>query len=62
MSGARGRPGGGGPPAGGGPPRPPATVADEQALYDVAPSFVELLPWVEFLPDSKSMLLEDGQS
>ncbi|MEF2182488.1 TraC family protein, partial [Pseudomonas aeruginosa] len=42
--------------------RKPATVADEQALYDVAPSFVELLPWVEFLPDSKSMLLEDGQS
>ncbi len=42
--------------------RRPATVADEQALYDVAPSFVELLPWVEFLPESKSMLLEDGQS
>lgn len=42
--------------------RKPATVAEEQALYDVAPSFVELLPWVEFLPESKSMLLEDGQS
>src|SRR3546814_2082777 len=42
--------------------RRPATVADEQALYDVAPSFAELLPWVEFLPQSKSMLLEDGQS
>jgi len=42
--------------------RKPATVADEQALYDVAPSFVELLPWVEFMPESKSMLLEDGQS
>ncbi|MBN0631422.1 TraC family protein, partial [Pseudomonas aeruginosa] len=40
----------------------PATVADEQALYDVAPSFAEFLPWVEFLPQSKSMLLEDGQS
>lgn len=40
----------------------PATLADEQALYGVAPSFVELLPWVEFLPESKSMLLEDGQS
>jgi hypothetical protein len=26
--------------------------ADEQALYEVAPSFVELLPWVEFLPES----------
>ncbi|OJW83880.1 MAG: conjugative transfer ATPase [Alicycliphilus sp. 69-12] len=40
----------------------PATQADEQALYGVAPSFVELLPWAEFLPGSKSMLLEDGQS
>jgi conjugative transfer ATPase len=42
--------------------RRPATVADEQALYDVAPSFVELLPWVEYLPASRSMLLEDGVS
>ncbi|UJB64377.1 conjugative transfer ATPase [Acidovorax sp. YS12] len=42
--------------------RRPATLADEQALYGIAPSFVELLPWVEFLPGSKSMLLEDGQS
>ncbi len=42
--------------------RRPATVADEQAMYDVAQSFAELLPWVEFLPPSKSMLLEDGQS
>lgn len=42
--------------------RRPATVADEQALYDVAPSFVELLPWVEYLPASHSMLLEDGAS
>src|SRR3546814_19045678 len=42
--------------------RSPATLADEQALYDVAPSFAELLPWVEFLPQSKSMLLEDGPS
>ncbi|KVC95084.1 conjugal transfer protein [Burkholderia ubonensis] len=42
--------------------RRPATMADEQALYDVAPSFVELLPWVEVLPASQSMLLEDGVS
>jgi len=42
--------------------RSPATVADEQALYEVAPSFVELLPWVEFMPGSNAMLLEDGQS
>ncbi len=27
-----------------GPKRRPATVADEQALYDVPPSFVDLLP------------------
>ena len=40
----------------------PATEADAQALYDVSPSFADLLPWVEYLPGSKSMLLEDGQS
>ncbi|MFJ4346346.1 conjugative transfer ATPase [Pseudomonas sp. NPDC089401] len=42
--------------------RQPATEQDEQALYDVAPSLVDLLPWVEYLPDSQCMLLEDGQS
>ncbi|KPA90087.1 conjugative transfer ATPase, PFL_4706 family [Pseudomonas asplenii] len=40
----------------------PATQADEQALYDVTPSFVELLPWVEYLPESQCLLLEDGES
>ncbi|EPI2779887.1 conjugative transfer ATPase [Pseudomonas aeruginosa] len=40
----------------------PATLADEQRLYDVTPSFVGMLPWVEYLPRSKSLLLEDGQS
>ncbi|MEI7198203.1 conjugative transfer ATPase [Pectobacterium versatile] len=40
----------------------PATQADEQALYEIAPSFVALLPWVEYLPESQSMLLEDGIS
>ncbi len=39
-----------------------ARISDEQALYDVAPSFVELVPWVEFLSDEQSMLLEDGKS
>ncbi|MGR0116408.1 conjugative transfer ATPase [Ralstonia pseudosolanacearum] len=39
-----------------------ATQADIDALYDVAPSFADLLPWVEYLPGSQSMLLEDGQS
>ncbi|MDP9124389.1 MAG: conjugal transfer protein TraC, partial [Pseudomonadota bacterium] len=48
--------------AGGSPPHRPATEADLQALYSVAPSFADLLPWVEYLPGSKSMLLEDGQS
>uniref|UniRef100_UPI00106AC0E0 conjugative transfer ATPase n=1 Tax=Pseudomonas aeruginosa TaxID=287 RepID=UPI00106AC0E0 len=43
-------------------PRPPTTEADLQALYGVAPSFADLLPWMEYLPGSKSMLLEDGQS
>ena len=42
--------------------RRPATQADHAALYDVAPSFADLLPWVEYLPDSKCMLLEDGHS
>lgn len=42
--------------------RRPATQADHATLYDVAPSFADLLPWVEYLPGSKCMLLEDGQS
>ncbi|PXV59723.1 conjugative transfer ATPase, PFL_4706 family [Dyella jiangningensis] len=43
-------------------PHGTATEADHQRLYDVAPAFADLLPWVEYLPGSKSMLLEDGQS
>ena len=42
--------------------RRPATQADHDALYTVAPSFADMLPWVEYLPRSKTMLLEDGQS
>ncbi|WP_397458520.1 conjugative transfer ATPase [Pseudomonas asplenii] len=42
--------------------RRPATRADEQRLYDAPPSFADMLPWVEYLPDSQSLLLEDGQS
>lgn len=42
--------------------RKPATVADEQALYEIGPSFVDLLPWVEYLPDAQCMLLDDGES
>ncbi|MDX3928977.1 MAG: conjugative transfer ATPase [Shinella sp.] len=44
------------------PNRRPATRADERKLYDVAPSFADLLPWVEYLPDAKAMLLDDGAS
>jgi conjugative transfer ATPase len=40
----------------------PATEADARRLYDVAPSFADLLPWVEYLPESRCLLLEDGQS
>ena len=40
----------------------PATLADEKALYDVAPSFADFLPWVEYLTKSGSMLLDDGES
>lgn len=40
----------------------PTTLADEQRLYDVAPSFAAMLPWVEYLEQSQSMLLEDGRS
>ena len=42
--------------------RKPATLADARKLYEVAPSFADLLPWVEYLPDSQSLLLEDSQS
>jgi conjugative transfer ATPase len=40
----------------------PATLADEEALYEVAPSFVDLLPWAEYLPESRCLLLDDGVS
>jgi conjugative transfer ATPase len=42
--------------------RRPATVADHAKLYEAKPSFADFLPWVEFLPASKSMLLEDARS
>ena len=37
----------------------------QQALntsYRKGPSFVDWLPWVEFLPESQTLLLEDGRS
>jgi len=39
----------------------PATLADEEKLYAVGPSFVDMLPWAEVLK-SQSMLLDDGAS
>jgi len=38
------------------------TEADIDKLYEKQPSFTDLLPWVEYLPDAQSFLLEDGVS
>ena len=38
------------------------TTAQIERLYRSTPSFTDLLPWVEYLPESKSFLLEDGVS
>ena len=40
----------------------PLTTADVRALYARPPSFTDFLPWVEYLPDSRCFLLEDGVS
>lgn len=40
----------------------PTTEADYQRAYGVPPSFVKMLPWAEYLPDSDCMLLEDSLS
>jgi conjugative transfer ATPase len=42
-------------------PHSRATADDEAALYAKEPSFVDRLPWVEFL-SSGALLLEDGRS
>ncbi|PUA42068.1 conjugative transfer ATPase [Pseudomonas protegens] len=44
------------------PRQKPATQADVARLYECNPSFVDLLPWVEYLPEEQAMLLEDGVS
>ena len=44
------------------PKQKPATTADVAKLYNVNPSFVDLLPWVDYLHGEKAMLLEDGVS
>lgn len=40
----------------------PLTTQDVNDLYDRPPSFTDYLPWVEYLPESQSFLLEDGVS
>lgn len=40
----------------------PVKAADIRRLYRRPPSFTDLLPWAEYLPESRSFLLEDGLS
>ncbi|MCP4308826.1 MAG: TraC family protein, partial [bacterium] len=40
----------------------PVTWADIKRQYRRPPSFTDLLPWMEYLPDSQTFLLEDGES
>ncbi len=40
----------------------PLTTAEVRALYARPPSFTDFLPWVEYLPESRCFLLEDGVS
>ena len=44
------------------PAETPVTTASVKRLYDRPPSFTDLLPWVEYDPDSRTFLLEDGIS
>jgi conjugative transfer ATPase len=40
----------------------PVKTVDVKQLYRRPPSFTDLLPWAEYLPESRSFLLEDGIS
>ena len=40
----------------------PVKTADVKRLYQRPPSFTDLLPWAEYLPESRAFLLEDGIS
>ena len=40
----------------------PVTNAMVKSQYERPPSFTDLLPWVEYNPESQSFLLEDGIS
>jgi len=42
--------------------RQPLRTAEVAALYQRPPSFTDFLPWVEYLPESRCFLLEDGVS
>ena len=37
-------------------------ISDMKALYARPPSFTDFLPWVEYLPESRCFLLDDGVS
>ena len=41
---------------------PAVRSADIRRGYDRPPSFTDLLPWVEYIPESRAFLLEDGVS
>jgi hypothetical protein len=40
----------------------PLTSDSVKQHYQRPPSFTDLLPWMEYLPESKTFLLEDGVS
>lgn len=40
----------------------PLTTAAVKQHYERPPSFTDLLPWMEYIPESKAFLLEDGVS
>lgn len=40
----------------------PLTTASAKQRYARPPSFTDLLPWMEYIPESKAFLLEDGVS
>jgi hypothetical protein len=40
----------------------PLTNATIKRHYDRPPSFTDLLPWMEYIPECKAFLLEDGVS
>jgi len=40
----------------------PATQDERARLYSSLPSFADMLPWVEYLPEQGCMLLDDGVS